>query len=255
MFYFKKHSGDDSDAIQLQALQEFRRRVADEGLLYWEFDAPEQFSQLVRVHLTRHIQRWSKLHSELRDQTARADLATRFREYLQSVNAKSTELQHITLAFAKNHLKFNTENKQRASQVRSMANQDLTEEFRMRTLIEIADGLARYADATEIFEEKFNSAFSVFIENVLSAAVISIALPNAKTKSLIQVLVELRRKLHPISGTISEYVSQLEKSSHLTGVMATSNQRSISALKKFREHAQFGERLLLESEKLFAARR
>jgi hypothetical protein len=259
MFYFKKADSDSGeDATQLQAVQQFRSRLAKDGLLYWEFLSPEQFGQLVRVHLTRHIQNWAKRYRE-RPETAHAaqsDLANRFNGYLHNVKKQSVVLPTIIKQFAQTHLTFITVSNRRAAQVRAMSDEQLTTEFQMLSLIEIANGMGRYADAAESFEASFISAFSVFVESVLGAAAISIAFPAAQTKSLSHVLVELRRKLHPVYGTMGDFIAQLAKvKPQLSGVMLTSNERSIAALGKFREHVRFGERMLIESEKLFNTKR
>lgn len=63
MFYFKKMNSDaGDDEAQMRAVQQFRGELAEVGLLYWEFLSPEQFGQLVRVHLTRQ---YSKLGQTL----------------------------------------------------------------------------------------------------------------------------------------------------------------------------------------------
>jgi len=259
MFYFKKADSDvGDDAAQLQAVQQFRSKLAKDGLLYWEFLSPEQFGQLVRVHFTRHIQSWAKSYRQ-RPETAHAaqsDLANRFNGYIHNVKKQSAVLPAITSQFAKMHFAFITENSRRAAQVRAMSDEQLTAEFQMLSLIEMANAMGRYADAAESFEANFISAFSVFVESVLGAAAISIAFPAAQTKSLSHALVELRGRLHPVYGTMEDFIAQLAKvRPQLSGVMVTSNERSIAALGKFREHVRFGERMLLESEKLFNTKR
>lgn len=259
MFYFKTADSDTEDnAPQLHSVQQFRSKLAKDGLLYWEFLSPEQFGQLVRVHLTRHIQNWAKRHSKRPETTnaVQSDLANRFNGYLHNIKNQSVALPEIITKFAKTHLIFITENSQRAARVHKMSDEQLTTEFQMLTLIEMANAKSDYADATESFEASFMAAFSVFIENILGAAAISIAFPAAQTKSLSRVLVTLRGKLHPIYGTMGDFIAELTRARpKLSGVMATSNERSIAALGKIREHIRFGERILVESEKLFNAKR
>jgi hypothetical protein len=258
MFYFKKGDLDISDdSAQLQAVQQFRIRLANEGILYWDFPSSEQFGQLVRVHLTRHVQNWVKRYRPrpASNNAAQSDLANRYNHYLQNVKNQSVVLSTITKQFAQIHLEFVTENSRRAARVRAMSDEQLTEEFMGLTIIQIANAIERYADAAERFEYTFIAAFSVFVESVLGAAAISIAFPAAQTRSLSRILVELRKKLHPIHGTTGTYISQLAKIwPKQSGEMPPLLGRSILALGKFREHARFGERMLLESEKLFNSR-
>jgi methyl-accepting chemotaxis protein len=48
------------DPAQLAQVKDFIRRVKDAGGLYWSFSDPEQFSQLVRLHLSRVVQEWAQ---------------------------------------------------------------------------------------------------------------------------------------------------------------------------------------------------
>jgi hypothetical protein len=61
MFYFKTSTPSDLDAIdtdQLAAVRRFRTRIGPEGVLYWTFQAPEEFQSLLRIHLGRKAQAW-----------------------------------------------------------------------------------------------------------------------------------------------------------------------------------------------------
>ncbi|WP_148304895.1 hypothetical protein [Castellaniella defragrans] len=259
MFYFKKVDSDAGDnAAQLQAVQQFRDRLAKkDGVLYWDFVSPDQFGQLVRVHLTRHIQNWSKRYRQRPEiaPAAQSDLANRFNGYLNNSKKQSGVLSAIILQFAKIHRAFIIENSRRAAKVRAMSDEQLTAEFQMLSLIEMANAMNRYADAAERFETSFISEFSIFVEGVLGAAAISIAFPAVQTKSLSQMLVRLRRELHPVYGEMGNFIAQLAKCRpQLSGQMLTANERSIAALGRFREHVRFGERMLLESENLFNAK-
>lgn len=258
MFYFKKVDLDaDADAAQLEAVHQFRGKLAKDGLLYWEFSRPEQFGQLARVHLTRHIQGWAKRHREIVEtpKETKNELKGRYNNYLHSVKTQSIVLPDIIKRFAKIHIAYITANSRRAAQARAMTDETPDIVWQL-SLIDMTNEMVQYADAAELFETSFIAAFSVFIEGVLGAGAISIAFPTVKTKALSQTLAELRRKLHPIYGTTGDYIDQLaQATSKLSGVMLTANERIIAAQSKFREHVRFGERLLLESEKLFNSKR
>lgn len=258
MFYFKKAELDrDVDEGQLQAVREFRSRLANDGLLYWEFLSHEQFGQLVRVHLTRHVQNWAKRHRDLfvTQHEAQIDWANRYATYLHTVKNQGAILSAINNKFAKTQLAHNNEISRRAAESQAMTD-DTPELVWKLTLVEIAHAMIHYADEAEKFEASFTAAFSFFLEGVLGAAAVSIAFPSVKTKTLKQALDELRRKLRGNYKTMDDYIAARAKnSSQLIGAMLTSNERSIAALSKVRDHAKFGERLLLESDKLFDTKR
>lgn len=208
--------------------------------------------------LRANIQNWAKRYRQPPEIAleAQKDLENRFNGYLQNIKKQSVALSAITGQFAKTQLAFITGNSRRAARVRAMSDEQLTEEFQMLTLIEMMQAWGHYADAVERVEANFFSAFSSFVESVLGAAAISIVFPAVHTKSLRQALVDLRRKLHPLYGTMGVFKAQLEQvRPTLSGIMVTSNERSTAALGNFSEHVRFGERLLLESEKLFNTKR
>jgi hypothetical protein len=62
MFYFKDApiSPTKIDIIQLGQVNSFREKLGKMGSLYWNFSAPDEFSQLLRLHLSRVVQEWKK---------------------------------------------------------------------------------------------------------------------------------------------------------------------------------------------------
>lgn len=258
MFYFKKAELDpDVDAEQLLAVREFRGKLAIDGLLYWEFLTHQQFDQLVRVHLTRHVQNWAKRHRQLL-QTRNAtqiDWPNRYATYLHTVKHQSAILSTIIMKFAKAQLEYNNEISRQAAESRAMTSETPDLVWKL-ALIEIAHAMIHHADEAEKFEASFTAAFSAFVEGVLGAASVSIAFPSIKTKNLKQVLAELRGKLRGNYKATGDYIAARAKNSpQLIGAMLTANERTIAALTNVRDHTKFGERLLLESEKLFDANR
>ena len=62
MIYFKNTplSPDNIDPDQLRLLQEFRKSLGDRGILYSTFTGGEEFSQLLRIHLSKQVQDFLK---------------------------------------------------------------------------------------------------------------------------------------------------------------------------------------------------
>jgi hypothetical protein len=60
MFYFKDApvSPSEIDPSQLTKVANFRKRLGEEGVLYWTFSDRETFGSLLRVHLSRQVQEW-----------------------------------------------------------------------------------------------------------------------------------------------------------------------------------------------------
>ena len=62
MVYFKTTpiSPDDIDPDQLRLLKEFRQHLGNRGILYSTFTGGEEFSQLLRIHLSKQVQDFVK---------------------------------------------------------------------------------------------------------------------------------------------------------------------------------------------------
>ncbi len=62
MVYFKTTpiSPDDIDPDQLRLLKEFRQHLGNRGILYSTFSGGEEFSQLLRIHLSKQVQDFLK---------------------------------------------------------------------------------------------------------------------------------------------------------------------------------------------------
>jgi hypothetical protein len=62
MFYFKDPQVHLSrvNLDQYEQIQEFRRQLGSQGILWWPYRDNEEFTGLVRMHLSREVQRWGK---------------------------------------------------------------------------------------------------------------------------------------------------------------------------------------------------
>jgi hypothetical protein len=62
MFYFKDTPVPPSelDPSQLVLIKDFRERLGEKGTLYWTYTNREEFATLLRMHLSRQVQKWQK---------------------------------------------------------------------------------------------------------------------------------------------------------------------------------------------------
>ena len=86
MFYFKDAplAPSEIDLDQLRRVVRFREKLGSEGTLYWRFKTPEDFEQLLRIHLSRQLQEFKDVSDPRR---ATESLATN-----QSAVSKNDEL-------------------------------------------------------------------------------------------------------------------------------------------------------------------
>lgn len=107
LFYFKDAALQPSkiDALQLQKVQEFKKRIADEhGGLYHAFQTSEQFQTSVRMHLSATVQEWldanrSKALCTAKDDNTAIAISTRAKPLanLSALSSDSDELGVIEL--------------------------------------------------------------------------------------------------------------------------------------------------------------
>ncbi|KAA0895108.1 DUF4062 domain-containing protein [Oryzomonas rubra] len=66
MFYFNNAPVSPSavDIDQFRHVIQFKNKLGEKGSLYWEYHNEEEFSQLVRMHLSRQIQDWGNKWGE-----------------------------------------------------------------------------------------------------------------------------------------------------------------------------------------------
>jgi hypothetical protein len=62
MIYFKDAPVAPSqiDTAQLSRVAAFRKSLGEEGGLYWSFQSTDDFANLLRLHLTRVVQKWQR---------------------------------------------------------------------------------------------------------------------------------------------------------------------------------------------------
>ena len=93
MVYFKDQAIPPSkmDFVQLQKLQLLKEQMGEKGGLYWTFDSTEDFENLVRGHLSRVAQSWSKkLQDEKQSETV-IDLKTHESITTEIINDESED--------------------------------------------------------------------------------------------------------------------------------------------------------------------
>lgn len=63
MFFFRDSPPAQLSEVepkQLESVNEFRKEVAESGVLYWMYKSPSEFETLARQHLSRQVQEWGK---------------------------------------------------------------------------------------------------------------------------------------------------------------------------------------------------
>lgn len=68
MLYFKKapfFPSSKKETEQMNKILDFKKKVKDEGVLYWEYDDPNKFKRLLKEHLIKEILRWESYVSPI----------------------------------------------------------------------------------------------------------------------------------------------------------------------------------------------
>lgn len=86
MVYFKDQPLPPSkiDYSQLQKISELKKQLGEKGGLYWPFDSVQDFESLVRVHLSRVVQKWrTRLSRTGREDSSNMSSENRVSEYFR----------------------------------------------------------------------------------------------------------------------------------------------------------------------------
>jgi len=119
LVYFKDEAVPPSslDAEQLKRVQVFKEKLPSRGILYWPFQSKEQFSQLVRIHLSKELQQFASGLSKAAKpqrrngpQISLGDLKKRSQQYAEALG--SLMLHHyLALDAHENDLKLSCKSK------------------------------------------------------------------------------------------------------------------------------------------------
>lgn len=103
MIYFKDSPAPVSptqlDADQLAEVSGFRSGLGKEGGLYWTFQTPEDFEQLVRIHLTKYIQAWQSRNDISQPLAASAEEPTTTEQTLEQSEDEEVGLLDLVEQF------------------------------------------------------------------------------------------------------------------------------------------------------------
>jgi len=78
LFYFKEAPVDPYkiDPDQLNLIKEFRKRIGKEGVLYRNFKNLDEFTQLVRIHLSKVVQEWGTKWGDIKEKGSKIKQST-----------------------------------------------------------------------------------------------------------------------------------------------------------------------------------
>jgi hypothetical protein len=256
MFYFKDAPIPmDADSSQVAAVAQFKARISAEGVLYWLFLDPQQFDQLVRVHITRTVQRWARqqaLTPALALSDRQGSMARQWTTYSAQVYGRAARLTATTFRIAKAQLAFNHAATRRGRQVRAMDDSQLTMEFMARSLVEISSELDQYADQLEDDLSDLSVDLAAFVDGLLKTASLSIGFRSPE-------LARLRGKSVGIQTTMSHAARELDTFLTLVGNLKPlesdgswkSRDRLVDCLKRLRNQFDFASLMLGEAKVLF----
>lgn len=212
MLYFKDEPISPSriDPQQLAKVLDFKKRVSDEGGLYWTFTDSKDFESLTRLHLARFAQEWAKrvgrpatpsltvgvaTAEEGEVQPGILDLLASFDEHLDAAGRLADRLQE-TLAEFNDHQKGHL-----AAAKRLQAAGD----WNTRTMRGEADCLAsdlerfasRFAEEYPPFVSEFRQAF----DDMARAVTLLSDFGRAELRALPQTLKHVAENRAALAGT------------------------------------------------------
>ena len=146
MIYFKDQSIECKDKNQQEKVLSFKKTLPEKGALYWEFKEIKDFESLIRIHLSKVAQKWSKKYSLNKiDSTGKKSYndilldGLNLGDYYTIVSARSEVLKTLTLNIATIY-KFNIEESKKFSkQIKELLDEKnmMVKQFKLLRLTKI----------------------------------------------------------------------------------------------------------------------
>lgn len=270
MFYFKDDPIPPSqiDTEQIAKVNDFKNRLGDEGSLYWKFVGLREFERLVRIHLTRQIQRWTSATrdsfiesehdypssetepQENHDDIGILDLADIFEDRF----AELTDItERITTASEDLTTKMQSETEELNNLPRdSSGNAD--RKTVKKYIVRAAAGMDQFSSRLEaelpLYNDAMNSGLNAFMKTVeISSEMDNDEDAIESAEESLAAIRNLRESLRSGKDSQDTFRQSIVDLPRMTSVLNKSKRRAVSAMDRFIAEFETGIKLLDEVEK------
>jgi hypothetical protein len=271
MFYFKDAPVIPSqlDLSQLGKVRSFKEGLGDEGVLHWSFGPREQFIQLLRLHLSRVVQRWEQKSESSSVQKALTTRVPPDPNGQEDADADDLGfLDHIeegNLAFQRgteslNRIASATDDVGTAMQARTADMGNLTNvngQYDVQGAKKVAKATAQdlndFAARMEVEIPIFSDSYQRALGHIIAAANLSVEDFTPELEQLASVRDMVSDNLRAITGATDNVLSFRQIISNLPRIQSAFNKakrRTIKVLDDQVDKLEFSKRLSFECVQL-----
>lgn len=276
MIYFKTAGVNLSeiDPNELIRIRQFKSTLGSKGTLYWDFDGADEFSSLMRIHLSRCVEDWGKkwgtgvTTAEIENIPAPLSAAQESDDegfidliemVMQNFEQLKEQAEHIAESTATLGKKINERTREFNECKGNGSNVNLNVVKRICNLA--ADNLETYATTMDAAVPIFASKFKVGINSYARAASI---LPDFSSGNndvgrqlddAIRAASELRTSLDESAKSTGEFRQSIAHSPRMTTQYNRSKRHALTILDRFLAELESGKGRLSECQKLLGAMR
>ncbi len=243
MFYFKDAQVAPSqvDVEQLLKVAQFKKRLPELGSLYWTYKTPEEFVNLVRVHLTRELQ--SRRNRApvpqpsviVQPEHPESELEPGFFDLLEIVADSSKTMNDLTGQMGRAVEQLGQKLAQRTTDVNKAHNMD--ESSRLRYLKRVADGAAEdmqdYCRDTEPKIPELGRLYSQTTRALARAVSMSQEFGGDKPEEIVALVEGMSTFVRVITGTrntIQAFRETIRRSPRTTSAYIAAQKRTVIVL-------------------------
>jgi Domain of unknown function (DUF4062) len=271
-FYFKDVPIPPSkiDPIQLQAIQNFKKSLGTEGVLYWAFSETDQFEKLVTLHITKHVQNWQQKqqHAQIKKpmrmalpdtaainlQPATSEIEADdpdqgYLDFLEVFSERSSEVIDIVtrLAAAQNELTGITAHGTSELQALSNSPNGTTPSQVRRLVSKVADEMSRFTNRVNAEIPLFRAAMDGSINALVRAAILSVEFSLDESLAARSVASQLLTALSGARHAMVDFKITTSAYPRMTKDLNVAKRKQVAALDELVGQFENAERLLAES--------
>jgi Domain of unknown function (DUF4062) len=263
LFYFKTAAPlllDDIDPVQLQMVNDFKKKISDKGALYFNFTQPEEFQTYIRVHLTRAIQKYNQGIENIRTKEIiqENDLDIEelgFYEAFELVQAYFGENTDAITRTAEYLAELTSKIKRATIQLNKLLN--VPQQVKDRETRRIADNLAEayllYVQRTQIeipaIRNTFNKGITLYHHTILRFKN-EFGLNTVQSQQLKDILAHLKAVIFTSVNSTKSFMNIIGNTPGLTTKFIRARKETVKVLQELSDELASFIKLIEEIEKI-----
>ena len=261
MMYFKNAPIPvDSDPDQLRQVHRFRKRMEEIGVLYHQFNSPDDFAKLLRIHLGKQVQQWMR-PSPKKEQTRRDKAETKdalaettvsqepdeeegFLDLVEAGTASFEDLSRRSGDFASVIREYGEKTRRYTEELTALPTKPAKDiQARKRIIRKSAIATNKLAEEIEDFIPNFGDAYAAAMDSYGKAAALLVDFnPDdaSQVKSALETVRHIGTSLRDSLEQISDFREAIDKTPRITTEFNRAKKRVVAALVSLEKEMNIG---------------